>query len=446
LNRGDGAGIRRFWRDLNEFNENLVLDFTLDYGKSNKLQFGAAGLYKQRNFAVQSYLIDATTRSNVPLDPNYFLLPENVWNVTEQEGSYLQGNEEPSNNYDAASSVYAGYVMTDMNLGKLRTIYGVRMEKANMFYSGQDIYGVRIDNEKTLDELNWLPSVNLVYALSDVMNIRGSFSQTVARPSFKEKSIAQIYDPITRRFYNGNLDLRQTRIDNYDLRWENFFIGGGGDMISASLYYKQFDGHIELVTYDVAPENIRPRNAGKSLVYGFELEAKKNLEFITPALRNFSLGANLSMTKSEVEMKSVIVNESGLNEYESRLNNARIGETIAETRPMGGQSPYLINVNFNYADQKGRNNVNLAYNVQGKSLAIVGVGQVPDIYALPFHSLDLNMSRNFGADNRHRISVAARNLLKSELKQAYQGFDNAEATFSIFRPGTTYQLTYALTF
>jgi len=446
INRGDGAGIQRFWRDLNEFNENLILDFTLNYGKSNKLRFGASGLYKDRNFEVLSYLIDATNRSGVPVDPDYFLKPENIWTPQEQTGTFIQGNYEAPNNYDANSSVYSGYIMTEMSLGKLKAIYGGRVEKADMYYTGVDIFGATFKNSQTLNELNILPSVNLVYSINESMNLRASFGQTLARPSFKEKSAAQIFDPITKRFFNGNLDLNQTLINNYDLRWENFFIAGAGDMISMSLFYKQFDGHIELVTYDVATNNIRPRNSGESVVYGFEFELKKKFGFISPAFNNLALGTNFSLAKSEVDLNSVIVNESGLTEYESRQNNARAGEQVADTRPMGGQSPYLINVNFNYSDKEGNTNANISYNVQGKSLSIIGVGAVPDIYSLPFNSIDLNVYRNIGANKNHRISFGVRNLLSAERKDYYQGFGGAESTFSIFKPGRTYSLTYTIDF
>ena len=37
------------------------------------------------------------------------------------------------------------------------------------------------------------------------MNLRGSFSRTLARPTFKEKSIAQIEDRITGRTFIGNI-------------------------------------------------------------------------------------------------------------------------------------------------------------------------------------------------------------------------------------------------
>lgn len=445
INRGQGAGIKRFWRDLNEFNENLKLDFMLPYGKSDKIQFGAMGVYKERDFEVLSYLLDGTDGFEVKLDPDYFLQEENIWTPQDPDGKiFLEGNFEAPNNYGARSTVYAAYVMTEMSFGKLKAVYGVRLEKADMFYTGTDIFGEKFNDDHTLDELNILPSVNLVYSLSEAMNLRASFGQTLARPSFKEKSAAQIFDPITKRFYNGNLDLRQTLINNYDVRWENFF--ADRSMMSLSLFYKQFDGHIELVTFDIATNNVRPRNAGDSRVYGAEFELKKNLDFVAPWLSNLSFGTNVTLANSEVDLKSVIVNESGLTEFESRQNNAREEETIKATRPMGGQSPYLVNAFLNYADQEGVLNANVSYNVQGESLFVIGVGGVPDIYTQPFHSLNFNVYRNFGVSRNHRLTLGVNNILMAERRDLYKGYDDAEAVYSIFKPGRSLSVTYGYNF
>ena len=444
LNPGSGAGIRRFWRDLNEYNENLKVDFTLPYGNDQKLQFGVAGLYKDRDFKVLNYRINTTDRSGVPVDADYFLKDENVWTTAEKRGTYISGNEEPSNNYDAASSVVAGYIMTEMTFGKLKAIYGARVEKADMFYTGVNTRGKKFDNERTLDEFDILPSVNLVYGLTESLNLRGSYGRTVARPSFKEKSAAQIYDPITKRFFNGNLDLEQTSINNFDLRIEKFF--DGGDMVSLSGFYKQFDGHIEMVTYDVATDNVKPRNSGASSVYGVEFEFRKQIDFAGDVLANFSIGSNVTLAKSFVDLKSVVINESGLTEYESRKNNSRDGEVVASSRPMGGQSPYLINAYVNYAQPEGYFNANMSYNVQGESLFIIGVGSVPDVYTQPFHSVNFNLYRDFGGNKNHRVSIGVTNLLKSEQTDVYKAYGDAEAVYSVLRPGRTFSLTYGYTF
>ena len=62
-----------------------------------------------------------------------------------------------------------------------------------MFYTGENNTGSVVYNDtNTLNELNILPSLNTVYELTDKMNLRAAVNRTVARPTFREKSIAQI--------------------------------------------------------------------------------------------------------------------------------------------------------------------------------------------------------------------------------------------------------------
>jgi hypothetical protein len=91
-------------------------------------------------------------------------------------------------------------------------------------------------------------------------------------------------------------------------------------------------------------------------------------------------------------------------------------------------------------------NANLSYNVQGESLMIVGVGATPDIYSRPFNSLNFNVYKDFGLKKNHRITAGVNNLLKEERRDIYKGFGNAEAIYSIFKPGRTFSLTYGYNF
>lgn len=440
ISSGDGGGIRRFYRDLNEWNENIKADLTYDLSEKNKLKGGFEVLYKSRDFDLHSYFIRRGSENNVENDANWFLQEDNIWSAANPDGTYVSGGYEAANNYEAKSSVIAAYAMSDMKVTeKLRAIYGLRVEKADMYYTGNDVArGVQYNDEHTLNELNVLPSLNLVYSVSENMNIRTSYGRTLARPSFKEKSIAQILDPISGIFFNGNLDLEQTNINNFDLRVENFF--GAGDMFSVSGFYKSFDGHIELVTYDVERSNVTPRNLGSSAVFGVELELRKKL------ISGFSAGTNLSFAKSKVDTRTVIVNDNlGTTEYDSRVNNARNGETIDTDRAMAGQAPYLINAFVNFADQEGRTNVSLAYNVQGENISIVGIGATPDVIVKPFNSLNFNAYRDFGPNGSSRVTFGVNNILAAEKKFVYQN-NGTEATYSTFKPGRTFSLKYAYTF
>jgi TonB-dependent receptor len=446
FDQGDGAALNRFYRDLNEVNESFKADLTIPFWETSKLKFGGNATLKKRDFQVSNYFFNMTNPDLFSGNLDDFLATENVWNTTTLEGSYVNGNTEPANQYNSTQSVFGLYGMTDMRVSqKLRTIFGLRAEQANMFYTGQNNQGtLNYNDEETLNELNLLPSLNLVYQLAEGMNLRASYNYTLARPSFREKSIAQIYDPITKLTFVGNLDLEQTNVINYDLRWEYFY--SAGQMFSVSGFYKEFDGHIELVSFPTAPDNVKPRNAGDSKVYGIEFEMRKNLDFITPALSNLSMGANASFVKSALDIKSVQVDNNGTTEFELREKWARDGETINETRGMSGQAPYLVNAYLNYSNNDGSINANLSYNVQGETLYIVGSGRVPDVYTKPFNSLNFNMYKNFGLAQKSRVTVGVQNILNAERENFYKSYKASDEIFSIFRPGQTFSVKYSYTF
>ncbi len=444
IDGGDGGSVRRFWRDLKENNENFRLDAIYELGENNKLKVGTSGLLKWRDFETSAFQL--SNKEEVKNDPDYLLLSENIWDANTRTGTYLEGNYEAANNYQATSSVISGYLMNDIFLTrKLRAIYGVRFEQANMFYTGQNNLGTLVYNkQKTLNNLSWLPSLNVVFSLTENANLRGSYGRTLARPSFREKSIAQVLDPISGITYNGNIDLNQTSIDNFDFRFENFF--GGGEMFAVSGFYKKFDGHIEQVRYQVAIREVTWQNIGKSEVFGVEFEFRKNLNFIN----GLSVGSNVSLIKSGVDTKEVIVFEDRITgakttEYESRLAQARTGESVKDTRPMAGQAPYLINGFINYSDINGFNNINLSYNVQGETLSVVGVGQVPDVYVKPFHSLNFNASRRIGHGKNSQITFGIDNLLGSVKKEIWKNYEASEILSSRLDYGRTFSIKYSYT-
>ncbi|MFH6983234.1 TonB-dependent receptor [Marinoscillum luteum] len=444
ISGGQGGSAGRFWRDLNETNENFRLDATYALNEKVKLKVGGAGLYKWRTFDTFAY--NFSTNQPVENDADWILRPENIWTPDSRQGIYVSGNYEAANNYEARSSVNAAYVMSDAFITpKLRAIFGVRAEQAQMYYTGQDNLGSTVyDDEQTLDQLNLLPSLNMVYSLKENVNLRGSYGRTLARPSFREKSIAQILDPVSGVTFSGNIDLEQTNIDNFDLRWENFF--GREEMVSVSAFYKKFNGHIEQTRFELEPREVTWQNIGGSYVYGLELEFRKKLP-----VEGLMLGSNLSWAQSHVDMTQIIVSRDEINntmttEYESRKQQARTDETIDKDRVMAGQAPYLINAFLNYSDFNGINSLSLSYNVQGESLSVVGVGQVPDVYVKPFHSFNLNVTREIGERKNGQIRFTIDNILGDSKEQVWKNHESGDELFSRFDEGRTFTLRYQYSF
>ena len=142
-------------------------------------------------------------------------------------------------------------------------------------------------------------------------------------------------------------------------------------------------------------------------------------------LSPFSVNLNTTFVQSEVEMTK--------EEIAGRQISARDGEVIGDSRNMVGQSPYLVNLGINYLDIDSGWEGNLSFNTQGKRLAIVGTGQVPDVYEQPFNSLNLKFSKRIA--DRWNTSFGFNNILGSTKEKKYQAFEAIDQLFEIYQPG-----------
>jgi len=430
----------RIWRDLEEVNLVGKLDFTKRhdlFGRRARLLFGGQYTYKQRDFTIQQYQIRYQGGTGVEFegDADEILNPANIWTVNTQRGTFAEGNFEPTNTFDANQNISSAYVSEEFQItDKLKSILGLRFEKFELFYTGTNNQGdVVLDNEKLLDKNDIFPSASFIYALNDESNLRLGYGRTTARPSFKEASITQIFDPISSTTFNGNIDLQPTYVDNIDLRWERF--SAKAQMFAVSFFYKNFKDPIELTYFLSASDQFVPVNTEKATVYGAEFEMRRNFGFIGgDSWEDFSFNLNFSIIESQLQMSDP--------EFERRVLNARDGETISDTREMQGQSPYLVNFGLNYANDDNGWQTNLYYNVQGKTLQVVGTGDVPDAYTIPFHSLDFIVNKSFGKDMNSTVNFSVRNLLDSDREVRYQSFGAEDQIFSKFSPGIGISLGY----
>ena len=434
----------RIWRDLEEVNLVGKIDFTKRhdlFGKKARLLFGGQYTYKQRDFTIQQYQLRYQGGTGVEFlgDADEILNPQNLWTVNTRRGTFAEGNFEPTNTFDANQNVAAVYVSEEFQItDKLRSIIGLRFEKFDLLYTGTNNQGnIVLDNEKILDKTDFFPSANFIYALNDESNLRLAYGRTTARPSFKEASITQIFDPISSTTFNGNIELQPTYVDNLDLRWERF--SEKAQMFAVSLFYKNFKDPIELSYFLSASDQFVPVNTDKGQVYGAEFEIRRNFGFIGgDSWEDFSFNLNFSVIQSELKMSDA--------EYQRRLLSARDGESISDTREMQGQSPYLVNFGLNYANEDHGWQTSLYYNVQGKTLQVVGTGDVPDAYTIPFHSLDFILNKSFGKDFNSNISFKVKNILNSQREVRYQSYQAEDQIFSSFSPGRGISLGYTYRF
>jgi hypothetical protein len=434
---------QRLWRDLEEVNLAGKIDVTKKHellGRAANLKFGLANTYKQRDFRINNYniLIKGSTTTPINGNADNILLAENIWVTETNSGSYIQGNFEPANNFKSNSNVAAAYISEEFNITeKLKSVLGLRFENYQLNYTGVNNQGtIDLNDENILDEADLFPSANLIYALNEEVNLRTSYYKTTARPSFKEASIAQIFDPLSDITFIGNINIQPSYIDNFDVRYERY--GDNGQLFAVSAFYKSFTDPIELVAFPEAPNNLQPQNVNSADVYGAELEIRKNFGFITEGLKKFSVNANFSVIESVVEMSQ--------QEFESRQLAARDGQTIDDERDLQGQSPYLINVGLRYDDNEKGWQGGLFYNVQGETLQVVGIRNVPDAYTQPFHNMSFRLSKAFGEEKQSSINFGFSNILKDVIEINYNSFQAESRIYSRRDPGQQVSLGYSYKF
>ena len=454
----------RIWRNLNEINTTALVNVTKDFQfreNSSKLNFGILGTYKYRTYIIRNFAINL--RGDFPLtgDPDELFSEENLWPKdgqvdvgTTYETPFVPYNP---NQYNASSINTAAYVSTELAvLSNLKAIVGVRLENFMQYYTGSDQQReIVLENERVLSDLGLFPSLNLLFQITKQQNLRLSYTKTIARPSFKELSCAEIYDPITGitflggfhkdldelagvEYWSGNLV--STDIQNFNLRWERY--GTNGELLSISGFYKIFKNPIEIVQYTKQVGAFQPRNVGDGQSYGAEFEIRQSMGIVSENLSGLHISANLTINKSSIKMSDT--------EYQSRLDNAREGQTIDNYRVMAGQAPYLINGGIYFAGEENgfrkRLEAGLYYNVQGSTLEYVGAADRPDIYTKPFQSLNLNVSVKLGKESQMKLGLKIENMLNEEIQLVYKSYRANDQYFERRSPGILSTLKFSYNF
>lgn len=436
---------KRFWRYLDEVNYVGKVDLTHRYtlfGQDALLKFGGYLSQKERDFSIDEYSLSINTTSfrdwdRYGGDPNRLLAIENIFSVDNRKGTYINPNttiRQDVNIFNARQENLATYISSEFNFTEnLKSIVGLRFENYRVYYTGQNVQlDLTYQGKELINDLTLFPSVNVIQSLNQDTNLRLAYSKTTARPSFKEASIAAIFDPISNITFIGNIDLKPTYIDNFDIRYENY--GEANQLLALSAFYKVLRDPIEIGFVRASTSNYTPRNLEDASVYGGEIELRKRLSDWLPALRNLNLNLNGSYIVSQEPFSD--------DEQDLRTSSLREGEILEEGRELQGQSPYLINAGLDYFNPNTDLQIGLYYNVQGKTLEVVGDGFFPDVYTMPYNDLSLNLIKNF--KNKTSITVKIKNILGDVKESLFQSFGATDQYFRFRDPGRSISIGYRI--
>ncbi len=246
--------------------------------------------------------------------------------IMDADGSRLGSARD----YEMREDVGALYLMSRMNLGKLRVVYGVRYERTKFEADGFSVREVDVKGEEDVqiapvsfasDYENLLPSVNLRYKATDSLILRAAYTQSVARPSFGDISptagaieIEQDDDEIELKVEAGNPQLDPFESRNFDFSVEYYPERLG--ILNAGLFYKKIDNFIfqadvsgvvdpavhagPIAVTDI--EIFEPRNGNAADLLGLEVGWTRHFSELPSPFDGLILMANATFTDSEADL------------------------------------------------------------------------------------------------------------------------------------------------
>lgn len=412
-----GRANGRFYSDLADNDLSVNLDFTTPFtqwdGFQSNVKFGGVARSKSREFSSHrfQFALNNTSSNAQFLLPHELITYENVANGTLNISDATTDND----GYKANEYTISGYGMVDMPVYPgLRVITGVRYEYNLLDLgsfdprTGASPFSNVADISRSTSNL--LFALNTVYSVTDNQNIRFGFSNTIARPEFRELAPFRFLDYTTNIV--GNPYLEEVSIQNVDLRWEYF--SRPGEIFAISTFYKSFQNPIEVFLSEEGSTYITfPVNADKAHNFGVELEGRIGLDLIAKELENYTLISNVTFVKSETSFDQN-------KKFPVFLGNTKTEWTTANItnlkRPLQGQSPYVLNLTLIYQNPEWNNEFSILYNTFGKRISevgtVVGTYKYDDTYEQSRQQLDMTYNQRFL--DGYSLKIGVSNLLNSE--------------------------------
>ncbi len=426
---GDSAGLgwlQRTWKTIDEHSEqyfyNIKFPFKQWDGEEGYVKLGVFEDKVKREYDQESF-------SNFGDDNNSYQASwEDFWSeVWPQEDHPMWGDEGPQGNidvdYKGQQDISAWYYMADMPLSTFfNVIGGVRYENTNLNIVAEPEDLVtwvppgstsRVnmepgDGDVSFQQEDMLPSLGFVFEPFKEIKIRGSWSRTIARQTFKELSPVLQRDFLGGDVFVGNPSLQMSEVENYDLRFD--YTPYRGSLVSASWFHKKVKNPIEYVQRYADFGFTTPTNYPQGELTGFEFEVRQNIGRFWEKLQGLAVGGNATFIDSQVTLP-----QEDIDLLES------VGAPIV-TRHMTNAPQHLYNLYLTYDWERYDTKIGLFYTVRGDTL-VAGAGQktarfIPSIYQREYGTLNLTVSKKLG--EHATLSFKAKNLLNPQIQEVYR--------------------------
>ncbi|AKJ65467.1 TonB-dependent receptor [Kiritimatiella glycovorans] len=372
--------------------------------------------------------------------------------------------------YTGTMDVHAKYLMGEMPVTPwLKVIGGARWEHTELHTEvhaadGNDqqatVLNVRLDPETpdfvspdsmntTLDELanadieqlDILPSLGFILGPFHDVKLRGTWSRTIGRPTFKEITPVSQQESLNGQQFAGNPGLEISQLENYDLRLE--WLPSDGQVLSVSGFYKDIQDPIDYAQRPAQGSTpyIIPFNFDEGEVLGVEFEIRQNLGRWFEWLEGFSIGGNATFLDATVAVPDRDVRK--VTEL-LELRGKDPGKYEIDERPMKNQPEYIFNAYFLFENRHTGTSAGIFWNRKGDTLIAGddanGADYIASLVQLPHNSMNISFSQKFR--EHWKLSLKAENILNPTIREVWRSdYIPEDAVATSYREGVTYSLS-----
>ena len=340
-----------------------------------------------------------------------------------------------------------------------------------------------------IDERKILPAYGFTLRPINGLTLRGAYSRTVARPSFREIAYYVSVEPGSDDLMVGNPALTLSEVESFDARAE-YTWGERGDLLAFSVFKKYIDKPIEaIVVRD--PLNFESsgtalfqtyfNNPNQATLQGLEFEGRKSFDWVPAGLRllgletralefleYLSIGGNYTYIDAEVKRSEAEIDRSATF-FETLDGDVPIFTELKQTRRLFSQPKWIINADLTFDHPDWGTKMTLSYFAISDVLKAAGSASLgPDLsvrsfvldrYTDSFDQLDFVFRQTISFERmlpsewtlpgNWTFSMSIKNLLDGERGVVYDREQtNEKVQERSFRIGRDYSfsISYKLTF
>jgi outer membrane receptor protein involved in Fe transport len=416
--------------------------YKFNWRKDRELELSAGAVFSrtERTYELLSFAFTGprgpTSNDVLRSRVDFLFSPDNIdparFVITEQTGK--------DDSYTGELENVGVYLGSDIEVTSfIRASLGLRYEQAAQNIATFNRFGDAPTAPVELDNDYILPAVTVTWNFADDLQMRLGYSQTIARPQFRELAFTPYLDPDSNRIYQGNPFLKDSEFENYDARLEYYI--GRNQFVTAGAFYKKITDPIEEVIVRLERSFTRFINAPEAILYGGEIEYRTNydLPFETGFFANGKLvfAANYTYTFSEVRAAEGVTVISPIDFR--RIAASQFG---LDGTQLQGTPENIANLQFGY--EGNGTQATLLVGWVDQRIARRGLGSVPSVIEEPGTNIDLVIKHEFKlAGNDLTLAVSGRNLLDED-NQEFQLSNIGRTEANTYKRGRSFSVSLTL--